>query len=138
VVTAILSATAMCIYYYVHHHHFHPCNRAIDIVVHYIFCAAATMDAATGDHQPCQDQSYDPVQSVDYNNPCASGGCLASPDCIAGLCRLDQLNRLWICCRCNRGGNVFRFCSHRMRGAPDTFCYHICCGECQPDQRKQE
>lgn len=82
---------------------------------------------------PCGNLYFDPSQSVDYNNPCATGGCLPSPDCASGTCRLLQLNGHWKCCRCQRGGNRYRWCRHRMRQVPDTFCYHVCCMDCMPD-----
>lgn len=164
----------MCTYYYLHHHHTEACGRAIDIVVHYVFCAAAkTIPAICGNESftstststspstsptnlssnttialqfsdnaptgqeiqvPCDNIYFDPSQSVDYNDPCATGGCLASPDCTSGKCRLVQLNRHWKCCRCSRGGNRYRWCRHRMRRSPDTFCYHVCCSECTADE----
>jgi hypothetical protein len=151
----------MCTYYYLHHHHTEACGRAIDIVVHYVFCSAATTASApcsesftsasatsttsggtttsqSSDGQPirvpCANLYFDPSQSVDYNNPCATGGCLASPDCTSGACRLVELNGHWKCCRCGRGGNRYRWCRHRMRRSPDTFCYHVCCAECTADQ----
>lgn len=40
----------MCTYYYLHHHHTEACGRAIDIVVHYVFCSAATTASA-----PCSE-----------------------------------------------------------------------------------
>jgi hypothetical protein len=164
----------MCTYYYLHHHHTEACGRAIDIVVHYVFCPAASASAThthgnesfiststsgTWDNHditatsstttsgglisqsasrqltlvPCGNLYFDPSQSVDYNNPCATGGCLPSPDCTSGACRLLQLNGHWKCCRCQRGGNRYRWCRHRMRQIPDTFCYHVCCMGCVPD-----
>lgn len=124
----------MCLFYYLHHHHIPPCYRDVDIVVHYIFCNHSAVDAATGVQLPCANVSYDHTQSsVDYNNPCASGGCLASPDCSSGACRLAQLNGRWICCQCERGGNTLRWCFHPMKTSPDTFCYHVCCSDCAPD-----
>jgi hypothetical protein len=172
----------MCTYYYLHHHHISPCTRDIDIVVHYVFCPAAstipvqaadysspfiatstastpvlraenrgenfpaTTSSATSESQdqsqtpvqtPCSKLYFDPSQSVDYNDPCASGGCLASPDCSSGACRLEQLNGHWACCRCGQGGNRYRWCRHRMRRSPDTFCYHVCCGDCTADGPQQ-
>jgi hypothetical protein len=82
---------------------------------------------------PCSNLYFDPSQSVDYSDPCASGGCLASPDCSSGACRLEQLNGRWTCCRCGQRGNRYRWCRHRMRRSPDTFCYHVCCGDCAAD-----
>ncbi|KAK0720310.1 hypothetical protein B0H67DRAFT_599826 [Lasiosphaeris hirsuta] len=126
----------MCNYYYLHHHHMPPCNRDIDMVVHYVFCKRASTDAS-GSKQPCNKLQYDETQNIDYNDPCASGGCLASPDCSSGACRLAELDGRWRCCQCNRGGNEHRWCRHRMRGSPDTFCYHVCCAKCQADPKKR-
>ncbi|KAK0727484.1 hypothetical protein B0T26DRAFT_637442 [Lasiosphaeria miniovina] len=124
----------MCTWSYLHHHHLYPCTREIDMVVHYAFCRSAPVDTA-GSQLPCDNLTYDHTQAVDYNNPCATGGCLASPDCSSGACRLEQLNGRWICCQCNRGANEYRWCRHRRRGSPDTFCYHVCCAGCREDSR---
>ncbi|KAK7959003.1 uncharacterized protein PG986_003857 [Apiospora aurea] len=70
----------------------------------------------------------------DYNNPCAAGGCLFSQGCGSGQCRLEQLGGRWVCCRCRRGGNSFRWCAHPMRRVPDTLCYHTVCLGCWADQ----
>ncbi|KAK8124007.1 hypothetical protein PG999_003925 [Apiospora kogelbergensis] len=70
----------------------------------------------------------------DYNNPCATGGCLVSQGCGSGQCRLEQLGGRWVCCRCRRGGNAFRWCAHPMRRVPDTLCYHTVCLGCWADQ----
>ncbi|KAK0636395.1 hypothetical protein B0T17DRAFT_80562 [Bombardia bombarda] len=121
----------MCTYYYLHHHHVSPCNRDIDMVVHYYFCTAALVDPSTGSKHPCNNVQYDHTQNVDYTNPCATGGCLASPDCSSGGCRLEQLNGRWTCCKCRRGGNQYRWCHHRSRKSPDTFCYHVVCNDCK-------
>lgn len=168
----------MCTYYYLHHHHIAPCTRDIDIIVHYVFCPAAstvsaqnvdsstpftarsatsrsaaraegnppgvTSSAASGSQDqsqteagvqtPCSNLYFDPSQSVDYSDPCAWGGCLISPDCSSGACRLEQLNGRWTCCRCGQGANRYRWCRHRRRRSPDTFCYHVCCGDCTADE----
>ncbi|KAI1420910.1 hypothetical protein F5Y12DRAFT_787891 [Xylaria sp. FL1777] len=76
---------------------------------------------------------YDPVQGVDYTNPCATGGCLLSQHCASGGCRLDELGGRWTCCRCGRGGNTFRWCVHRVRKVPDALCYHVVCRNCRMD-----
>ncbi|KAK1835903.1 hypothetical protein QBC39DRAFT_388377 [Podospora conica] len=125
----------MCYYYYGHHHHLPPCTRDIDIAVYYSFCRAATVDAA-GTQQPCSYLQYDDTQIIDYQDPCATGGCMPSPECETGGCRLLQLNGRWKCCQCRRGGNEGRMCRHPMRGSPDTFCYHNCCPNCQADKRR--
>ncbi|KAK1756949.1 hypothetical protein QBC47DRAFT_173604 [Echria macrotheca] len=125
----------MCHYYYLHHHHMPPCTRDIDMVVHYVFCPYATTDASGS--VPCANLEFDSSQNVDYTDPCAMGGCLASPDCSSGKCRLEELNGCWVCCQCKRGGNQSLWCRHRMRGSPDTFCYHTCCESCQPDFKKR-
>ncbi|KAK4211047.1 hypothetical protein QBC37DRAFT_427801 [Rhypophila decipiens] len=122
----------MCTYHYLHHHHVSPCTRDIDMVVHYSFCPDATIDSSTGSQMPCDNVQYDYTQTVDYTDPCATGGCLTSPDCSSGGCRLEQLNGRWKCCKCGRGGNEYRWCCHRMRNSPDTFCYHVCCSNCKP------
>ena len=69
----------------------------------------------------------------DYNDPCATGGCLLSQGCGSGQCRLEQLGGRWVCCRCRRGGNSFRWCAHPMRRVPDTLCYHTVCLGCWAD-----
>ncbi|TLD11039.1 hypothetical protein PgNI_06605 [Pyricularia grisea] len=84
--------------------------------------------------QPCQDLHHDPWASVDLADPCAAGGCFAvSPECGSGLCRLNDLGGRWACCSCGRGGNTYRWCRHRMKKSPDTFCYHTCCENCTAD-----
>ncbi|KAL8377452.1 hypothetical protein RB595_008234 [Gaeumannomyces hyphopodioides] len=143
----------MCTYYYLHHHHLAPCARPVDIVVSYAYCQDATdvcypehaTAAAAGglsnsqqqqqqQQQPCQKLYFDPAQSVlDYSDPCASGGCLASPECASGACRLEDLGGRWMCCACRRRGNRFRWCRHPKRKSPDTFCYHTCCHNCTRD-----
>jgi hypothetical protein len=127
----------MCTYYYLHHHHLPPCTRPTDMVVEYSFCPSARTDPSTGTRQPCANVHRDPtVQSVlDPDNLCAGGGCLASPDCSSGACRLAQLGGRWVCCQCGRGANEYRWCRHRPRRSPDTFCYHVCCANCKPDPR---
>ncbi|KAJ0165297.1 hypothetical protein CTA2_11702 [Colletotrichum tanaceti] len=82
---------------------------------------------------PCERVFYDPVQSIDVDNPCAAGGCLISPDCSSGNCRLQELNGQWICCQCNRGSNSLRWCRQKMKKSPDTFCYHRVCPNCTSD-----
>lgn len=127
----------MCIYYYLHHHHSAPCTRDIEFVIHYVFCPAATLDATFQTWSACPDTSYFDEQSgslgIDFNNPCASGGCLASPKCSRGACRLEELNGLWVCCRCGLGGNTYPVCYHPMKKSPDSLCYHKCCLGCEPD-----
>ncbi|GAB1314805.1 hypothetical protein MFIFM68171_05015 [Madurella fahalii] len=126
----------MCTYEYLHHHHLPPCPRPIDIVVHYTYCPNSTIDSLTGSPQPCDAPQFDETaaqQHVDYNDPCATGGCLVSPDCSSGGCRLAQLGGRWRCCQCGGKGNEYRWCCHRQRTSPDTFCYHVCCAECRAD-----
>ena len=53
--------------------------------------------------QPCDSLSFDPSQSVDCTDPCATGGCLVSPDCTSGNCRLRDVGGRWTCCRCGEG-----------------------------------
>jgi len=114
----------MCNFYYLHLHHLDTCTRRIEFVVNYDFCASAVVDPATSQQKPCQALFYDHGRSgvLDYDNPCASGGCLASPDCSSGACRLEQLNGRWLCCRCGRGGNTQNWCRHPLKRSPDTFC----------------
>lgn len=114
----------MCTYYYLHLHHLTTCTRRIDIVVHYVFCPSATLDTETGQQKPCQELFYDLGQRgvFNYEEPCASGGCLASPGCSSGACRLEQLNGRWLCCQCRRGGNESTCCCHPLKKGPDTFC----------------
>lgn len=127
----------MCTYYYLHHHHMYPCNRDIEFFIHYVYCAAATFDESSRIQYACPNISDHAQQNgspgVDFNNPCASGGCLASPDCSLGRCRLQELNGLWKCCQCGLGGNRYPCCHHPMRKSPDTLCYHQCCQGCEAD-----
>lgn len=127
----------MCTYYYLHHHHIYPCTRDIEFIIHYVYCAAATLDETSQNQLACPNIADHAQQNggpgVDFNNPCASGGCLASPDCSLGRCRLQELNGLWKCCRCGLGGNRYPCCHHPMRKSPDTLCYHQCCQDCEAD-----
>ncbi|KAK3308302.1 uncharacterized protein B0T15DRAFT_508787 [Chaetomium strumarium] len=128
----------MCTWNYLHHHHLPSCPRPIDMVVHYEYCFKATADPTTGETQPCNETYFADggaalMNQVDYNDPCATGGCVISPDCSSGLCRLSQLGGRWVCCQCGGRGNEYRWCQHRMRTSPDTFCYHVCCDTCGPD-----
>ncbi|KAK1981258.1 hypothetical protein LZ30DRAFT_750180 [Colletotrichum cereale] len=123
----------MCTYSYLHHHHVQPCTRPIDYVVHYEFCSDAEKDSNGKSQTPCERVFYDPVQSIDFDNPCATGGCLISPDCSSGSCRLQELNGKWTCCQCSRGSNSLRWCRHKMKKSPDTFCYHRVCQNCTSD-----
>lgn len=68
------------------------------------------------------------------SSPCATGGCLVSQHCSSGGCRLDDLGGRWTCCKCQRGGNTYRWCVHPMRRVPDTLCYHVVCQGCWADQ----
>jgi hypothetical protein len=87
--------------------------------------------------QPCDELAhapeYDPAVGIDYANPCAAGGCLVSQHCASGGCRLEELGGRWVCCRCSRGGNTFRWCVHPMRKVPDALCYHVVCRNCRID-----
>ncbi|KAI1146339.1 hypothetical protein F4825DRAFT_441023 [Nemania diffusa] len=87
--------------------------------------------------QPCDELThapeYNPAIGIDYINPCATGGCLMSQHCVSGGCRLDELDGRWICCRCNRAGNTFRWCVHPVRKVPDALCYHVVCRNCRMD-----
>ncbi|KAM0818013.1 hypothetical protein AB5N19_03820 [Seiridium cardinale] len=89
--------------------------------------------------QPCAALTYAPEYNladgsmVDYANPCAAGGCLISPGCTSGTCRLQDLGGRWVCCQCCRGGNTFRWCAHPMKKVPDTMCYHVVCENCWAD-----
>ncbi|TLD19126.1 hypothetical protein PspLS_09875 [Pyricularia sp. CBS 133598] len=145
----------MCTSYYVHYHHLPTCYRPINISLEYTFCSAATeatrsstsspqqQGAVAHDsqdrqqqqrRQPCEDLHHDPWASVDLADLCAAGGCFAvSQECGSGLCRLNDLGGRWACCSCGRGGNTYRWCRHRMKKSPDTFCYHTCCENCTAD-----
>ncbi|KAK2069450.1 hypothetical protein P8C59_004032 [Phyllachora maydis] len=145
------TAPAMCTWYYLHHHHLPPCPRPIDIVVHWVFCADAPASASSlspmsvsgprppacagpAPRDPCANTRHDAgAPPLNPSSPCASGGCLVSPACTSGACRLAQLRGRWRCCACGRGGNEYRWCRHRMPKCPDTFCYHLCCGACVAD-----
>ncbi|KAI0438816.1 hypothetical protein F4803DRAFT_569156 [Xylaria telfairii] len=153
----------MCVYYYLHYHHVEPCTKAIEYEVHYTFCANSTMEPVIGStvssphghhsspsssgggggeeyppvQQPCSNLTpapeYDPASGFDYTNPCATGGCLESQHCASGGCRLGDLNGRWVCCRCSRGGNTFRWCIHPVKKVPDALCYHVVCQNCWAD-----
>ncbi|KAL2152318.1 hypothetical protein VTH82DRAFT_5502 [Thermothelomyces myriococcoides] len=107
------------------------------MVVNYNYCPNAVVDPATGETLPCGNIYFSEdsamINQVDYDDPCATGGCLISPACESGECRLAQLGGRWACCRCGGGGNEYRWCQHRLRASPDTFCYHVCCDACRPD-----
>lgn len=137
----------MCTYYYLHHHHIPPCTRPYQYVVHYSFCQDATAitnttmstsgeTTATTERFPCTNTHYDQSASIDHADPCASGGCLASPDCSSGACRVADLGGRWTCCDCGRSGNRYPQCYHPHRRSPDTLCYHRCCGRCWADGEK--
>ncbi|KAI1822757.1 hypothetical protein F4861DRAFT_374776 [Xylaria intraflava] len=89
--------------------------------------------------QPCDQLApapeCDPAMGADYTNPCAAGGCLMSQHCASGGCRLEELGGRWSCCRCQRGGNRFRWCMNRVRRVPDALCSHVVCQRCRPDAR---
>ncbi|KAH6611665.1 hypothetical protein B0J18DRAFT_375874 [Chaetomium sp. MPI-SDFR-AT-0129] len=128
----------MCVWGYSHHHHLPPCNRPIEMVVNYKYCSCAVTDPVTGVVHPCDAAFFGDdavlMNQVDYNDPWYRfGGCLISPDCESGGCRLAQLGGRWACCQCGGRGNEYRWCQHRMRMSPDTFCYHTCCQNCRPD-----
>ncbi|SPQ21340.1 f20513cf-f3a1-40d5-a72e-6fe5cc121e85 [Thermothielavioides terrestris] len=100
------------------------------MVVHYNYCPDATTDPTTGATQPCERTTFGDGDAsllnnqVDYNDPCATGGCLLSPECTSGLCRLAQLGGRWACCACGGRANEQRWCRQRPPASPDTFCYH--------------
>ncbi|KAK3906367.1 hypothetical protein C8A05DRAFT_40791 [Staphylotrichum tortipilum] len=127
----------MCTWSYSHYHHAPSCSRPIDIVVIYRHCDCAWIDPATGEKQPCNNTFFSDdaaqMNQLDANNPCASGGCLPSPDCSSGECRLMQLGHRWMCCQCGGRGNEYKWCQHSQRTSPDTFCYHVCCEACRAD-----
>lgn len=102
----------MCTYYYLHYHHLAPCTRDVEYAVHYSFCPNAIPDISSANppssvntgvtehgeqwiQQPCEGLTYapeySPVEGVDYNSPCATGGCLVSHKCSSGGCRLEDL-----------------------------------------------
>ncbi|KAK4249848.1 hypothetical protein C7999DRAFT_29717 [Corynascus novoguineensis] len=127
----------MCYWSYAHHHHLPPCTQPIEMVVNYNYCENAVVDPVTGEAQPCKYTYFGDdaamINQVDYDDPCATGGCLISPSCESGECRLAQLGGRWACCRCGGRANEYRWCQHRLRASPDTFCYHVCCEACTPD-----
>ncbi|KAF7562806.1 hypothetical protein G7046_g1332 [Stylonectria norvegica] len=93
-------AASMCTYYYLHHHHFPPCTRSLTYLVHYQYCVNAMTDGVTGQQiGPCDTVVLNDGAPVDFEDPCASGGCLASPHCDSGQCRLEDLQGLWMCCQ---------------------------------------
>ncbi|KAI1076682.1 hypothetical protein F5B20DRAFT_584102 [Whalleya microplaca] len=141
----------MCTYYYLHYHHLAPCAREIEYAVQYAFCVNSTYTPAHHHHtrplgndegqqgvqQPCEALTYapecNPTEGIDYNDPCATGGCLVSQQCSSGGCRLEDLGGSWVCCQCARGGNTYRWCVHPMRKIPDALCYHAVCQNCRSD-----
>ncbi|KAL2201909.1 hypothetical protein CC79DRAFT_188527 [Sarocladium strictum] len=125
----------MCVVSYLHHHHVSPCQRAISYSTEYTYCPSAILNPLTSQVlSPCAALYLDPQQSLGHRNSCgAPGGCLVSPECSSGACRLRDLNGRWWCCQCRRGGNVTRWCQHKKRGSPDTFCYHVVCYNCTRD-----
>ncbi|KAL2118073.1 hypothetical protein VTJ04DRAFT_7733 [Mycothermus thermophilus] len=127
----------MCTWSYAHHHHLPPCTRPIDLVVNYNYCEFATRDPNSDAIIPCAATFFADdaalMSQIDYNDPCATGGCLISPDCHSGTCRIAQLGGRWMCCQCGGRGNEYRQCMHRLRSSPDTFCYHEICEGCCAD-----
>jgi hypothetical protein len=141
----------MCTYYYLHYHHVEPCSRGVDWELQYRYCPRSTVAPASSSplsHQfsgeepqtvqvPCDELTHapecNPNEGIDYDDPCANGGCLMSQQCTSGGCRLEDLNGRWFCCRCTRGGNTFSSCFHPMRRVPDTLCYHTVCQSCWAD-----
>jgi hypothetical protein len=85
--------------------------------------------------RPCSRTSYahPSAGQIDPLDPCASGGCVASPDCISGVCRLEQLGGCWVCCVCKGTGNGYTWCAHTPVASPDSFCYHVVCANCSKD-----
>ncbi|KAI2643740.1 hypothetical protein GGS21DRAFT_34402 [Xylaria nigripes] len=147
----------MCTYHFLHYHHVAPCQRSMVWQVYYSFCPSATIEtsiipiqtsATTSSttnsiqneqrRQPCPQLApapdCDPVGGTNYMNPCAAGGCLTLQDCASGGCRLAELRGRWICCRCERGGNIHRLCMHRVRRVPDALCSHVVCQNCRIDE----
>ncbi|KAI0123993.1 hypothetical protein BJ170DRAFT_598320 [Xylariales sp. AK1849] len=49
--------------------------------------------------QPCDDLAcapeYNVIEGVDYNNPCATGGCLLNQHCNSGGCEGGSMQELW-------------------------------------------
>ncbi|KFG78966.1 hypothetical protein MANI_012042 [Metarhizium anisopliae] len=127
----------MCICTILHYHHAPPCPRPVIFTTHYLYCPDAIVNPVTNEIlSPCSNTSYKPSPGIDYPDPCSTGGCLISPLCSTGTCRLEDLNGLWVCCQCDRGGNQFRTCTNRKWACPDTFCYHKICQGCRPDLGK--
>ncbi|KND89361.1 hypothetical protein TOPH_05982 [Tolypocladium ophioglossoides CBS 100239] len=124
----------MCISSVLHHHHVPPCPRPLAFVTHCLYCPDATVNPLTSEVvAPCANVVYTPDHGVNYDDPCSTGGCIVSPQCSTGTCRLQDLGGRWVCCACRRGGNVYRTCTNRKVGSPDTFCYHDVCQTCKPD-----
>ena len=129
-----LNRVTMCICYMLHQHHLAECPRPLSYVLTYTYCPAAYINPATHEAMsPCPLVLFEPAISEDQD-PCAIGGCLLSPDCASGACRLQDLNGQWVCCKCRRGGNMSKWCRHRRKGSPDTFCYHNICSDCKADK----
>ncbi|KAL7786589.1 hypothetical protein V8C43DRAFT_317330 [Trichoderma afarasin] len=123
----------MCQYSFIHYHHQHPCTHPSSLVPRYSYCPAAAINPATNQYSPCPATTVFASPEDTGENPCARGNCLISPACSSGTCRLQDLNGRWVCCKCKRGGNIYRSCHHRKKGCPDTFCYHDICENCTPD-----
>ncbi|PHH64301.1 hypothetical protein CDD81_4785 [Ophiocordyceps australis] len=125
----------MCICSLLHHHHMAPCTRPLAFVAHYLYCSDAAVHPLTNEVlAPCGNVLYTPEHAVNAEDPCSTGGCVVSPQCAAGTCRLQDLGGVWVCCVCQRGGNVYRTCTNRKFGSPDTFCYHDVCHMCTADK----
>jgi hypothetical protein len=48
----------------------------------------------------------------------ATGGCLMSPDCESGACRLALLGGRWMCCQCGGRGNGETWCEYCSTSSP--------------------
>jgi hypothetical protein len=146
----------MCTYSYYHHHHYPPCQKPIEIFLTWAYCKRAPFREPTSSapggrfdegtsttiqplpRQPCSQTSYaNPAAAgqIDPLDPCASGGCVASSDCISGVCRLGQLGGSWVCCVCKGDGNRYTWCAHPPVTSPDSFCYHVVCATCWRDEQ---
>lgn len=141
----------MCISYWLHYHHVEPCTRDVELSHHTSFCESSTLELSPvsnsgagglatsttdGDQNrelvqvPCAEVT---VMDLDFANLCATGGCLLSQHCASGGCRLEELGGRWSCCRCDHGGNTFRWCVHPLKKVPDALCYHVVCRSCRMD-----
>ncbi|KAK7212914.1 hypothetical protein V2G26_020092 [Clonostachys chloroleuca] len=121
----------MCTGQPVLYHHIAPCTRAPSYSISYAYCPYAVRDPATlRIVATCPNVIHIPSSAPLGTAPWPPGCLIVSPECSSGLCRLEDLDGAWVCCRCQRSGNTHVYCLQPKRGSPDTFCYHRVCQGC--------